>query len=95
MKAMLYMPNADDPVAVFDDIQIVKMNDNHSSAPYRIAYKSSKLNAGKTMVELFRQHKMRLALDDGRTCNVLLLHSSMDSKGNAVGVLRVLDGLAD
>jgi hypothetical protein len=95
MKAMLYMPNRSEPVAVFDQVQIVKMNDNHRDAPYRITYHTARLNAGKTMVELHRDVKMVLKLDDGRTCHVLLQHSSMDSKGNAVGVFRVLDGLAD
>jgi hypothetical protein len=42
------------------------------------------------MVEMERDSKMTLKLEDGRTCNVLLQHSSLDSKGNAVGVLRVL-----
>lgn len=95
MKAMLYMPDKAEPVAVFDQVQIVKMNDNHRNAPYRITYSTARLNAGKTMVELHRDVKMVLKLDDGRTCRVLLQHSSMDSKGNAVGVFRVLDGLAD
>jgi hypothetical protein len=45
------------------------------------------------MVEMDRDSKMLLKLEDGRICNVLLQHSSIDSKGNAVGVLRVLDGL--
>lgn len=95
MKAMLYMPDKDEPVAVFEHVQIVKMNDNHRDAPYRITYHTPRLNAGKTMVELHRDVKMILKLDDGRTCHVLLQHNSMDSKGNAVGVFRVLDGLAD
>ncbi|HXF63814.1 MAG TPA: hypothetical protein VNK95_19480 [Caldilineaceae bacterium] len=93
MKAMLYMPNKQEPVAVFDEVQIVKMNDNHAAFPYRITYYANKLNAGKTMVELHRDVKMVLKLEDGRACNVLLQHSSMDAKGRAVGVLRVLDGL--
>jgi hypothetical protein len=94
MKAMLYMPNKPDPVAVFEEVSIVKMNDNHSADPYRITYKSPRLNAGRTMIELHRDAKMTLKLEDGRVCQVLLQHSSLDSKGNAVGVLRVLDGLA-
>jgi hypothetical protein len=93
MKAMLYMPKIKDPVAVLDSVQIVKMNDNHKAAPYRIFFKSARLNAGRTMVELHRDEKMSLQLEDGRACHVLLQHSSIDSKGNAVGVLRVLDGL--
>jgi hypothetical protein len=95
MPAMLYLPDKTDPIAIFDDVQIVKMNDNHAAAPYRIMYKSSKLYAGKTMVEMHRDKKLVLKLDDGRTCSVVLQHASMDSTGNAVGVLRVLDGLAD
>lgn len=95
MKAMLYMPNQADPVAVFEEVDIVKMNDNHLAAPFRITFKSPRLNAGKTMIELHRDTKMTLKLEDGRTCQVLLQHSSLDSQGNAVGVLRVLDGLAD
>jgi hypothetical protein len=91
MKAMLYLPNKADPVAVFEEVEIVHFNqNNHASSPYRITYKSPRLNAGKTMVEMERDSKMTLKLEDGRTCNVLLQHSSLDSKGNAVGVLRVL-----
>lgn len=95
MKAMLYMPNKTEPVAVFDEVNIVKFNDNHKAAPIRISYSTTALNAGKTMIELHRDAKMVLKLDDGRTCQVLLQHTSLDSKGRAVGVLRVLDGLAD
>ena len=95
MKAELYMANNEDPVAVFDNVDIVKMNDNHTRSPYRIAYSSTKLNAGKTTVEMHRDNKMTLKLEDGRTCSVLLQHASMDSQGNAVGVLRVLEGLSD
>jgi hypothetical protein len=90
MKAMLYMPNKPDPVAIFDEVEIVHMNQSNHDFPYRITYKSQRLNAGKTMVEMQRDSKMTLKLEDGRTCNVLLQHSSLDSKGNAVGVLRVL-----
>ena len=95
MKAMLYMPDKAEPVAVFEEVQIVKFNDNHTASPYRINFKSPRLNAGKTMIELHRDRRMTLKLEDGRSCHVLLQHSSLDSKGNAVGVLRVLDGLAD
>jgi hypothetical protein len=90
MKAMLYMPNKPDPVAIFDEVEIVHLNQSNHDFPYRITYKSQRLNAGKTMVEMQRDSKMTLKLEDGRTCNVLLQHSSLDSKGNAVGVLRVL-----
>lgn len=93
MKAMLYLKNKPDPVATLD-VNLIKMNDNHTAAPYRITYKSPGLNAGKTMLELHRDEKMQLKLDDGRACSVLLQHTSLDMEGNAVGVLRVLDGLA-
>jgi hypothetical protein len=90
MKAMLYMQDKKDPVAVLDQVDIVKMNDNHTKSPYRISFATAKLNAGRTMLELHRDQKMLLRLDDGREVNVLLQHSSLDSKGNAVGVLHVL-----
>ena len=93
MKAQLYLPHKQDPVAIFEEVKIVNFKDNHSTSPYRITYKSPRLNAGKIMVEMERDSKMLLKLEDGRVCNVLLQHSSIDSKGNAVGVLRVLDGL--
>jgi hypothetical protein len=92
---MLYMLNKSEPIAVFDDVQIVKMNDNHAAFPYRITYRASRLNAGKTFVELHRDERMLLKLEDGRSCHVLLQHNSLDGQGQAVGVLRVLDGLAD
>ena len=94
MKAMLYMTGKTDPVAVLDEVQVVEMNDNHSAAPYRINFKSSQLNAGKTMLELYRDQKMQMRFDDGREANVLVQHTSIDSKGNAVGVLRVLGALS-
>lgn len=90
MKAMLYMPNKPDPVAVFDEVEVVPFNQSNHTEPYRITFKSPRLNAGKTMVEMDRDSKMTLKLEDGRTCQVVLQHSSLDSKGNAVGVLRVL-----
>jgi hypothetical protein len=90
MKAMLYMPDQSEPAAVFDEVKIVQMNDNHRAEPYRITYTTSKLNAGKTMLELHRDKKMTLKLDDGRTCSVLVQHASMDMQGNSVGVLRVI-----
>jgi hypothetical protein len=95
MKAMLYISGKQEPVGVFDEVQIVKMNDNHAGSPYRITYYSAQLNAGKTMVELHRDEKLVLKLDDGRSLDVLLQHNSMDSQGKAIGVLRVLSGLAD
>ena len=94
MKAMLYMPGQSDPVAVFDEVNIVQMNDNHKAAPLRVRYKTRRLNAGKTMLELHRDDKMTLKLEDGREASVLLQHSSLDMQGNAVGILRVLNGLA-
>lgn len=93
MKATLYMPKIKDPVAVLDNVEVVSMNDNHKVQPHRIVFKSTRLNAGRTMVELHRDVKMSLKLDDGRTCSVLLQHSSLDSKGNAVGVFRVVSGI--
>lgn len=95
MKATLYMPDKKDPVAVLDEVQIVKMNDNHAKSPCRINYKSSKLNSGRTMLELYRDRKLKMQLEDGREADVLLQHNSLDSKGNAVGVLRVLGTLAE
>ncbi len=92
MKALLYMQDEKDPVATLD-VNIITMNDNHAAAPHRINYKSQGLNAGKTMLELHRDEKMTLKMDDGRSCSVLLQHTSMDMEGNAVGVLRVLAGL--
>jgi len=94
MKAMLYMPGKTEPVAVLDHVDVVQLNDNHKPAPERIFFRTRQLNASKTMVELHRDRKMTLKLDDGRTCNVLLQHQSLDSKGSAVGVLRVLDRLS-
>lgn len=94
MKATLYMTGKQDPVAVLDEVQVVEMNDNHSAAPFRITFTTKQLNAGKTMIEMHRDSKMRLRLDDGREASVLLQHSSLDSKGNAVGVLRVLGAMS-
>jgi hypothetical protein len=93
MKAMLYMENRKEPVAVLDEVTIVKMNDNHTDAPYRVTYKTKRLNAGKTMLELHRDAKMTLKLEDGRQTGVLLQHNSLDMQGNAIGVLRVLGDL--
>ena len=95
MKAMLYMPNKPEPVAIFDEVEIVSMNQSNHTVPYRITFKSPRLNAGKTMVEMQRDSKMTLKLEDGRSCNVLLQHSSFDAKGNAVGVLRVLGDITN
>ncbi|MCB0146716.1 MAG: hypothetical protein KDE01_03610, partial [Caldilineaceae bacterium] len=89
MKAMLYLSGKEEPVAVFDEVTIVTMNDNHKVSPARISYKSKQLSSGKAMVELYRHEKMRLQLEDGQEAEVLLTHSSLDMEGNAVGVLRV------
>lgn len=90
MKATLYMQDKKEPVAVLDEVTIVKMNDNHSKSPVRISFSTARLNAGRTMLELHRDEKLVLRLDDGREADVLLQHSSLDTKGKAVGVLRVL-----
>jgi hypothetical protein len=94
MKAMLYMQGQAAPVAVLDQVDIIQMNDNHKGAPLRITYKTQRLNAGKTMLELHRDEKMTLKLDDGREASVLLQHTSLDMQGNSIGILRVLSGLA-
>jgi hypothetical protein len=93
MKAMLYMPKRDEPVAVLDEVKVVEFNDNHQSAPVRVFYSSKSLNSGKAMIEFHRDEKMLLRLEDGRSGDVLLQHSSLDMNGNAVGVLRVLGPL--
>ncbi len=36
MKAMLYMPGKTEPVAVFDHVDVVRMNDNHTPRRERI-----------------------------------------------------------
>ena len=95
MKAMLYMTGMTDPVAVLDEINLVEMNDNHSASPHRVTFTTSQLGAEKIILELHRDKKMRIELDDGRKANVLLQHSSLDSKGKAVGVLRVLGDFAN
>ncbi len=94
MKGMLYFPSQDEPVAVLDDVKLIHYDDNHKAAPARAFYKSSRLNAGRTMLELQRDDRMVLKLDDGSGANVVLQHSSMDADGNSVGVLRVLGPLA-
>ncbi len=95
MKAMLYMPGRKEAVAVFDEVDVVEMNDNHKAAPYRVRYKTQRLNASNVMLELHRDSKMMLKLEDGREATVLLQHSSLDMQGNAIGVFRVLSGLAN
>ena len=95
MKAMLYLVGKDEPAAVLDEVTLVQFNDNHKISPVRVSFKSSKLNAGKTMTEMHRHEKMQLRLEDGRTAEVLLQHSSLDMQGNAIGVLRVLGDIAE
>ena len=90
MKAMLYLPDKSEPVAVLDEVKIVEYTDNHKNSPARILYSSPTLNATRTMIEMERNEKMKLTLDDGRSMDVLLQHSSLDMQGRAVGVLRVL-----
>ncbi|MBX3053756.1 MAG: hypothetical protein KF753_19915 [Caldilineaceae bacterium] len=86
----------DQAVSVLDDVRIVKYGTtNHSDdSQMRIFFKTKALNATKTMVELHRDQKMTVKLEDGRTGSVLLAHSSLDSEGNAVGVLRMLGDLS-
>ena len=93
MKAMLFLEDGDKPVAVLDEVSVVTYNDNHKAAPVRIAYKSRKFNAGKAMVELRRDERFALKLEDGRHGDVVLQHASLDMEGNAVGVLRVVGEL--
>lgn len=95
MKAMLFLSGKHEPVAVFDEVTVVRMNDNHRVSPARVSYKSRQLSRGKTLVELYRHEKMRLQLEDGQEADVLLTHSSLDMEGNAVGVLRVLGDFRD
>ncbi len=94
MNAMLYMPGQEKPIAVLDHVDVVSMNDNHKLSPDRVFFRTRRLGTTKKMIELVRDERLTLKLDDGRTCNVLLQHSSLDSEGQTVGVLRVLDSLS-
>ncbi|MCY4081721.1 MAG: hypothetical protein OXF54_15870 [Caldilineaceae bacterium] len=96
MKAMLYLDQVVEPVAVLDDVKIVEFgSDNHPEGHRtRIYYHTSNLNAGKTMVELHRDRKMTVKLEDGRSASALITHASLDASGRFVGVLRVLGPLA-
>ena len=96
MKAMLYADKIDQAVSVLDDVRIVAYGStNHpENSQVRLFFKTKALNATKTMVELHRDQKMTVKLEDGRTGSVLLAHSSMDNEGNAVGVLRMLGALS-
>jgi len=89
MNAMLFMPNRDEPVAVLDDAKVIEYNDNHKAAPVRVYYRTRRLNAGRTMLELHRDERLHLHLQDGRKATVLLQHNSLDMEGNFVGVLRI------
>ncbi|MGL4648701.1 MAG: hypothetical protein ACRC1H_04785 [Caldilineaceae bacterium] len=89
MNAMLYLPNRDEPVAVLDDVKLIEFNDNHTASPTRAYYKTRKLNAGRLMLELHRDERLQMHLQDGRVATVLLQHNSLDMEGNYVGVLRV------
>ncbi len=96
MKAMLYLDRTDQPVSVLDEVKIVEyQSTNHADPTHmRIFYTTKALNATKTMIELHRDRRMVVKLEDGRTCNALLQHNSIDQEGKAVGVLRVLGTLA-
>ncbi|MCB0114363.1 MAG: hypothetical protein R2873_18810 [Caldilineaceae bacterium] len=96
MKAMLYFDHTDQPVSVLDDVKVVEFQStNHGDASHvRIFYTTKALNATKTMTELHRDRRLTVKLDDGRSGNALLQHSSIDLQGNAVGVLRVLGSLS-
>lgn len=96
MKAMLFLDQMVEPVAVLDDVKVVEFgSDNHpESDRVRIYYHTNNLNATKTMVELHRDRKMTVKLEDGRSAPALITHASLDAKGQFVGVLRVLGPLA-
>jgi hypothetical protein len=95
MKGMLYLAGREEPVAVLDDVKVISFNDNHTVAPLRIFYKTLAMNATRVMLELQRDERMLIKLDDGRSAGVLLQHESMDDEGYSVGVLRVLGPLVD
>ena len=96
MKAMLYVSQVEQAVSVLDDVRIVEYSStNHADdSQGRLFFKTKALNATKMMVEMHRDQKMTVKLEDGRTGSVLLAHSSIDSEGNAVGVLRMLGALS-
>ena len=96
MKATLYLDPLSEPVAVLDDVRIVEFgSDNHpESDRIRIYYQTANLNATEMMVELHRDRKMTVKLEDGRSAPALITHASLDAKGKFVGVLRVLGTLA-
>ena len=96
MKAMLYLDQIVEPVAVLDDVKVVEYgSDNHPQGErVRIYYQTDNLNATNTMVELHRDRKMTIKLEDGRSASALMTHASLDAKGHFVGVLRVIGPLA-
>lgn len=96
MKAMLYFDPQSEPVAELDEVKIVEFgSDNHPEGDRtRIYYSTSNLNATDMMVELHRDRKMTVKLEDGRSAPALITHASLDAKGHFVGVLRVLATLA-
>lgn len=96
MKAMLYVSRVEQAVSVLDDVRIVEYGStNHADdSQVRLFFKTKALNATKMMVEMHRDQKMTVKLEDGRTGSVLLAHSSIDSEGQAVGVLRMLGALS-
>ena len=96
MKAMLYLDQMCDPGAGLDEGKVVEFgSDNHpEDERVRIYYQTANLNATKTMVELHRDRKMTVKLEDGRSASALITHASLDAKGQFVGVLRVLGPLA-
>ncbi len=91
MNGKLYRKDKKDAVAILDNVQLVVMNDNHENFPERIFYRTKRLSEGKKMVELFRDEPMRLELEDGRSCHIVIQDSSLSADGQFVGVLRVLD----
>ena len=95
MKAMLYLDQTAEPVAVLDNVKVVEFgSDNHPEGErIRIYYETGNLNASKTMVELHRDQKMTVKLEDGRSAPALITHASLGAKGQFVGVLRVLGPL--
>lgn len=95
MKAMLYLDQMVEPVAVLDDVKVVEFgSENHpQDERVRIYYQTENLNATKMMVELHRDRKMTVKLEDGRSASALITHASLDAKGQFVGVLRVIGPL--
>jgi len=96
MKGMLFLDQLIEPVAVLDDVKVVEFgSDNHPAGErVRIYYQTGNLNASDMMVELHRDRKMTVKLEDGRSAPALITHASLDAKGRFVGVLRVLGQLA-